>query len=71
MIVIWKAIYGVYLGGIVFYGLHLASMLLFSKLRFWVRIKRFVKGILISIAWPIMILSSGGIKVLTKNINKF
>ena len=71
MIIIFKLTYGIYFGGIGFYGLHLVSMLLFSRIKFSQRLKRFFKGVLISLAWPLMILSSGGIKTLTKNINKF
>lgn len=70
-ILIFKIIYGIYFGGVMFYGLHLISMLLFSKLCLLLRLERFAKGVFISLTWPIMILSSGGIKILTKNINKF
>lgn len=70
-ILFFKILYGVYFGGVSFYFLHLLSMLLFGKLPLWVKIKRFVRGMFISIAWPIMILSSGGIDTLRKSINKF
>lgn len=70
-ILIFKLLYGFYFFGIGFYSLHLLSMVVFSKLRFLVKIDRLFKGILIAFAWPIMLLSSGGIKTLKKNINKF
>lgn len=71
MIIIFKIIYGIYFGGIAFYTTHLISMMLFSKLRFMIKLKRLFKGILIAFAWPIMVISSDGIKTLKKNINKF
>lgn len=66
-----RIVYGIYFGGIMFYGLHLLSMLIFSKLRLMVRLSRLAKGALVALAWPIMILSSGGISFLKSNINKF
>lgn len=70
-ILIMKLLYGIYFFGIGFYSLHLISMLLFSKLRFLIKLNRLFKGIIISFAWPIMVISSGGIKTLKKSINKF
>lgn len=71
MIIFFKILYGIYFGGIMVYGAHLVSMLLFSRIKFSSRLGRFIRGAFISIAWPLMVLSSGGIKILRKNINKF
>lgn len=65
-----KIVYGIYFGGIVFYLLNLVSTLFFGKQKITKRILRLLKGVGISVIWPILIFSPYGRKKLSLIFNK-
>ena len=71
MYMILKLIYSGYFIFIAIYLVHLVSMLIFSKLQFKKKLKRFFTGVFVAAVWPLMICSSSGISTLKKMINKF